>query len=79
MFLVIAFTAVGGQVVFAGKSSELLVGFLIGVSAMMTELFFVLMVFFFTLGEQAATIQASKYIPTSFRLSAIIWNFDSLS
>ncbi len=61
MFLVIGFTAVGGQVVFGGRSSELLVGFLIGVAAMLTELFFVLMVFFFTLGEQATTLHSSKY------------------
>lgn len=53
MFLVIAFTGLGAKVVFGGKSSELLVGFLIGVAAMLTELFFVLMVTFFVLGQNA--------------------------
>jgi len=55
MFLVIFSTAVGGQIVFAGKSSELLVGFMIGFSAMLTELFFVLMVLFFILSSEATT------------------------
>ena len=53
MFLVIAFTVLGGRIVFGGKSSELLVGFLIGVAAMLAELFFVLMVTFFVLGQDA--------------------------
>lgn len=53
MFLVIIFTAVGAQIVFGGRSSELLVGFMIGTSAMLCELFFVLMVIFFILGQNA--------------------------
>ncbi len=53
MFLVIGFTTVGGQIVFGGKSSELLVGFMIGVAFMLCELFFVLMVAFFILGSEA--------------------------
>lgn len=53
MFLVIGFTTVGGQIVFGGKSTELLVGFMIGVAFMMCELFFVLMVAFFILGSEA--------------------------
>jgi hypothetical protein len=55
MFLVIVFTVVGAQIVFGGRSSELLVGFMIGTAAMLTELFFVLMVVFFVLGENATT------------------------
>jgi len=54
MFLVIGFTTVGGQIVFGGKSTELLVGFMIGVAFMLCELFFVLMVAFFILGAEAA-------------------------
>lgn len=60
MFLVIAFTGLGGKVVFGGKSSELLVGFLIGVAAMLTELFFVLMVTFFVLGQNATVNSYGK-------------------
>lgn len=55
MFLVIAFTALGGKIVFGGKSSELLVGFLIGVAAMLAQLCFVLMVIFFIFGSDAKT------------------------
>jgi hypothetical protein len=55
MFLVIAFTAVGGKIVFGGRSSELLVGFLIGTAAMLSQLCFVLMVIFFVFGSSAKT------------------------
>lgn len=54
MFLVIGFTGLGASIVFGGKASELLVGFLIGVAAMLAELFFVLMVIFFVIGTNAA-------------------------
>jgi len=57
MFLVIGSTAVAGQIVFTGKSTELMVGFMIGFSAMLTELFFVLMVLFFILTSEAQTQQ----------------------
>lgn len=66
MFLVIIFTAVGGNVVLGGRSSELLVGFLIGVAAMLTELFFVLMVTFFVLGQDATVNNFSKNIHALF-------------
>ena len=51
MFLVIGFTYVGGKIVFGDKSSELLVGFMIGIAYMMVELFFVLMIVFFILAD----------------------------
>jgi len=54
MFLVVGFTGLGATIVFGGKATELLVGFLIGVAAMLAELFFVLMVMFFILGTNAA-------------------------
>ncbi len=60
MFMAIIFAGLGGYVVLSGKSSELLVGFLIGVASMMAELFFVLMAFFFTLGEIATTNNYSE-------------------
>lgn len=60
MFLVIAFTGVGAQIVFGGRSTELLVGFMIGTAAMLTELFFVLMVIFFVLGQTATDKGYSK-------------------
>lgn len=53
MFLVIGFTYVGGKIVFGDKSSELLVGFMIGIAYMMVELFFVLMIVFFILAADA--------------------------
>jgi hypothetical protein len=60
MLLVIVFTLVGAQIVFGGRSSELLVGFMIGTAAMLTELFFVLMVIFFVLGQNATNAGYSK-------------------
>ena len=55
MFLCILFTIHGAQIVFGGISSELGVGFMIGVAAMMTQLFFVLMCVFFVLSTEAKT------------------------
>mmetsp|Transcript_29907 Transcript_29907/g.41088 ORF Transcript_29907/g.41088 Transcript_29907/m.41088 type:complete len:197 (+) Transcript_29907:64-654(+) len=56
MFLVIIFTVLGGKMVLtSNKSSELMVGFMIGIAAMLTELFFVLMVMFFILGQEASS------------------------
>lgn len=61
MFLVVGFTGLGATIVFGGKATELLVGFLIGVAAMLAELFFVLMVMFFILGTNAANNNQSKW------------------
>lgn len=56
MLLVLVFTYLGGRIVLtANKSSELSIGFMIGIAAMLTELFFVLMIVFFILGEEAAS------------------------
>jgi preprotein translocase subunit SecG len=60
MFLVVGFTGLGATIVFGGKATELLVGFLIGVAAMLAELFFVLMVMFFIIGTNAANSNQSK-------------------
>lgn len=61
MFMAIAFAILGCYVVVVnGRSTPLLIGFLIGVSAMMSELFFVLMAIFFTLGEIATTNHYSE-------------------
>jgi hypothetical protein len=48
------------QIVFGGVSSELGVGFMIGVAAMMTQLFFVLMCVFFVLATEAQTAGYGK-------------------
>lgn len=53
MFLCILFTIHGAQIVFGGVSSEIGVGFMIGVATMMTQLFFVLMCVFFVLATEA--------------------------
>lgn len=53
MFLCILFTIHGAQIVFGGVSSEIGVGFMIGVATMMTQLFFVLMCVFFVLAKEA--------------------------
>ena len=53
MFLAIIFLYVGGQVVFKGQNSPLQVGFLIGVAAMLCQLFFLLMCVFFVFGAEA--------------------------
>ena len=60
MFLVLGFTYIGGKIVFGDKSSELLVGFMIGIAYMLVELFFVLMIVFFILGSDANKSGYSK-------------------
>lgn len=54
MFLVIIFAAIGGRIVFGGKASELLVGFMIGIASMLAQLFFMLCCIFLGLGAEAA-------------------------
>eukprot|EP01038_Epipyxis_sp_PR26KG_P009489 gene9489-12783_t len=63
MFLVIGFTVLGGRIVMTNRSSELLVGFMIGIAAMLTELFFVLMVMFFIIGQEAG-LNGGKTAPS---------------
>ena len=53
MFLVLMFTVHGYQIVFGAQSTEIGVGYMIGVAAMMTQLFFVLMCVFFVLSTDA--------------------------
>ena len=53
MFMVIAFTIHGAQIVFGAQSTEIGVGYMIGVAAMMVQLFFVLMCIFFVLATEA--------------------------
>ena len=55
MFLVILFVFIGYKIVKGGKSHPLLVGFMIGVAFMLSQLCFVLMCMFFTLGTEAST------------------------
>jgi glucan phosphoethanolaminetransferase (alkaline phosphatase superfamily) len=62
MFLVIIFVGLGAQIVFRGQATALQVGFLIGVSAMLCQLFFVLMVIFFIVSTEATTSNYSKSI-----------------
>jgi len=54
LLLVLIFAYLGGIIVFRGKTSELMVGFLIGVAATLSELFFVLAVIFFGIGVEAS-------------------------
>lgn len=61
MFICILFTIHGAQIVFGGISSELGVGFMIGVAAMMTQLFFVLMCVFFVLSTEAKAMNYRKF------------------
>lgn len=76
MFLVMAFTGLGGKVVFGGRSSELLVGFLIGCAGMLSQLCFVLMVIFFVFGQNApSTIQPSDQAYAAFSLINMIIYF----
>ena len=56
MFLCIGFQVIGANIVFQPKSSELLVGFMIGFAFMMSELSLVLMGVFFVLGTEATTL-----------------------
>lgn len=52
-FLVIIFTYLGGTIIHNGRASPVNVGFLIGVSGMLTQLCFVLAVVFFVLSTEA--------------------------
>lgn len=74
MFLCILFTTHGAQIVFGGVSSELGVGFMIGVAAMMTQLFFVLMCIFFVLSTEAKTAGYGEQ-RRSYRLCKWILNW----
>jgi preprotein translocase subunit SecG len=64
MFLVIIFTGLGAQIVFRAQATALQVGFLIGVSAMLCQLFFVLMVIFLILSTEATNSHIGKYCGT---------------
>lgn len=60
MFLVIIFAYIGAKVSLKGSSTRLQVGFLIGAASMLSELFFLLMCYFFVLGNEAKTLGYSK-------------------
>jgi hypothetical protein len=60
MFLTVGFTFASSRIVFNQKSTELLVGFMIGMAFMLAELFFVLMCVFFILGSEADTNNYSE-------------------
>ena len=70
MLMVVAFTIHGAQIVFGGQSTEIGVGYMIGVSAMMCQLFFVLMCAFFVLATDA---QKNGYI--SYQSDAAFGSF----
>mmetsp|Transcript_2586 Transcript_2586/g.2736 ORF Transcript_2586/g.2736 Transcript_2586/m.2736 type:complete len:218 (-) Transcript_2586:190-843(-) len=53
LFLVIIFDIAGSQLIFYGNCSALMVGFVIGVAAMLAELFLVLMCVFFSFGTSS--------------------------
>lgn len=54
MLIQVFFVVVGSREVFRGHATQLAAGFLMGTSAMLSELFFVLMCVFFTYGQVAA-------------------------
>ena len=53
MFIVIGFCRASYSILFHSKASELMVGALLGISIMLAQLFFVLMVVFFIFGSEA--------------------------
>lgn len=55
MFIVVYFIYQGYTIVMSNKNDPLLVGFMIGVAAMLAELCFMLAAVFFTLGEDASS------------------------
>lgn len=64
MLVAILFVITGSKVIFAGdRSAAFLVGFLIGAAGMMAELFFVLMVLFYTSGEEATSAGYGESLP----------------
>ena len=60
MFLVIIFAYIGAKVSLKGSSTRLQVGFLIGAASMLSQLFFLLMCYFFVLGNEAKILNYSK-------------------
>lgn len=52
--LVIFYAIIGSRAVFSGSATPLMTGFLLGFGAMLCQLFFVLMIYFFVLGSSAA-------------------------
>lgn len=53
MIIMILFVFLGGRVVLRGRSHPILVGFMIGITFMLSELLFVIMCIFFGLGNEA--------------------------
>jgi hypothetical protein len=53
--MVLLVMTASGVVVFYGKASSHIVGLLIGISAMLTQLLFVIMIVFFVFAEKAAS------------------------
>ena len=64
-FLALAFLYLGGIIVFNGKSPELLVGFMLGMSFMLSQLNLVLGVIVLGLGTEATTLGYRKF-PISY-------------
>lgn len=69
MLLVILFAYQGALVVFYGRASAVVVGCVIGASAMMCQLFFVLMVVFFVLGKEATDMNFGEKEISEFHMN----------
>lgn len=53
MFLSVGFSFLGYSVFMGRRSSPLVVGFMIGIAAMLCQLFFMLAIIFFAIGTEA--------------------------
>ena len=67
MLIQIFFVVVGSREVFRGHTTQLTAGFLMGTSAMLAELFFVLMCVFFTYGQVATNAGVGNSSPAHGR------------
>jgi hypothetical protein len=74
MFLQIFFVVVGSREVFKGSTTPLMAGFLMGTSAMLSELFFVLMCVFFTYGTVAASAGVGQSLPAPVPIDPFVLN-----
>jgi len=71
-FVALLFSYGGSHLVFIGNGSALMVGFVIGASFMLSQLFFVLMCIFFTYGSTAKTDHIGTLNTTSINIAISI-------
>lgn len=72
MFILIGFVRAAYSIVFHNKSSELVVGCMMGMAYMLSQLFFVLMVVFFIFGGEADVNNPCTFRHSSCHLKLVL-------